>query len=233
MKGVRMRVNKNRAKSKKAFTLAEVLITLAIIGVVAALTVPTVIRNYQERQTISALKKAYAQLSQAFNMATIENGAISTWSLENCDTVLDIMQPYLKITKKCAKGSGCISDSYKALNGKDTTALNSHCRGRLADGTSFTIYTHDGIKNCETNNYCGEIGIDLNGNKAPNQIGKDFFLFFITKNGVRPMGAPDTVSRQLATNCKMSNQDIYTGYACTAWVIAKSNMDYLRRDVSW
>jgi hypothetical protein len=47
------------------------------------------------------------------------------------------------------------------------------------------------------------------------------------------MGAPDTVSRQLANNCKMSNQDIYAGYACTAWVIAKDNMDYLKKDVSW
>ncbi len=216
-----------------AFTLAEVLITLAIIGVVAALTIPTVIRNYQERQTVTALKRAYAQLSQAFNMATVENGAISTWSLENCSTVLDIVGPYLKITKKCGTNSGCISDSYKTLNGKDTNALNSHCKGRLADGTFFTIYTSESLKNCEINNYCGEFGIDLNGNKAPNQIGKDFFLFFITKNGVKPMGTPDTVSRQLATNCKMSNQDNYAGYACTAWVIAKGNMDYLRQDVSW
>jgi prepilin-type N-terminal cleavage/methylation domain-containing protein len=99
-----MKKSNIKIKNFVAFTLAEVLITLAIIGVVAALTVPTVIRNYQERQTVAALKKAYAHLSQAFNMATIEKGAISTWSLENCDTVLDIIEPYLKITKKMRKG---------------------------------------------------------------------------------------------------------------------------------
>jgi prepilin-type N-terminal cleavage/methylation domain-containing protein len=43
---------------KKAFTLAEVLITLAIIGVVAALTIPTVVRNYQKTQTVTQLKKS-------------------------------------------------------------------------------------------------------------------------------------------------------------------------------
>ena len=50
---------------KKGFTLAEVLITLGIIGVVAAMTMPTLINNINNKQNIAALKKAYSLISQA------------------------------------------------------------------------------------------------------------------------------------------------------------------------
>ena len=62
-----------------AFTLAEVLITLGIIGVVAAMTIPTLIANYQEKQTVSRLTKAYATISNAYQMAKVENGDFSSW----------------------------------------------------------------------------------------------------------------------------------------------------------
>lgn len=68
-------------KKITAFTLAEVLITLAIIGVVAALTIPTVVQNYQKTQTATRLKKAYATINQAIQMANVDNGPISTWNL--------------------------------------------------------------------------------------------------------------------------------------------------------
>ncbi len=53
-------------KNYSGFTLAEVLITLGIIGVVAALTMPSVINNYKEKETIAKLKKTYSVLSQAY-----------------------------------------------------------------------------------------------------------------------------------------------------------------------
>ena len=49
---------------KKAFTLAEVLITLGIIGIVAAMTLPTLIGKYQKKQTVTQLKKSYTEISQ-------------------------------------------------------------------------------------------------------------------------------------------------------------------------
>ena len=52
-------------RKRPAFTLAEVLITLGIIGVVAAMTMPSVITNYQKKQTAAQLKKAYSIVSQA------------------------------------------------------------------------------------------------------------------------------------------------------------------------
>ena len=51
---------------KKGFTIAEVLITIGIIGIVAAMTIPGLIKNYQERQFKTAYKKAYSEISQIF-----------------------------------------------------------------------------------------------------------------------------------------------------------------------
>ena len=64
---------------RAAFTLAEVLITLGIIGVVAAMTIPTLIANYQEKQTVSRLTKAYATISNAYQMARTEYGDLYAW----------------------------------------------------------------------------------------------------------------------------------------------------------
>lgn len=62
---------------KKGFTLAEVLITLGIIGVVAAMTMPTLINNINNKQNIAALKKAYSLISQAGVDVIRENGSLA------------------------------------------------------------------------------------------------------------------------------------------------------------
>jgi len=65
---------------KNAFTLAEVLITLGIIGVVAALTMPSLITNYQKKQTVVRLQKAYSALSQAVKLSQAQNGDVQDWN---------------------------------------------------------------------------------------------------------------------------------------------------------
>ncbi len=59
---------------KKAFTMAEVLITLGIIGIVAAMTFPQLIKNYQAKVYETAFKKAYSNLSKAYLMTQQELG---------------------------------------------------------------------------------------------------------------------------------------------------------------
>ena len=71
---------------KKAFTLAEVLITLGIIGVIAALTLPGLIQGYRKKVTETALKKAYTQLYQALEQAQTDNGEAINWNWEDYQT---------------------------------------------------------------------------------------------------------------------------------------------------
>ena len=78
---------------RKGFTLAEVLITLGIIGVVAALTLPQVVTNYEKKATEVRLKKDYSTLANALKMAEAEHGPIETWADEN-DNMDNIYQEY-------------------------------------------------------------------------------------------------------------------------------------------
>ncbi len=234
---------------KKGFTLAEVLITLAIIGIVAALTVPTVIRNYQERQTVTALKKFYTEISQAYARAQVGNATPDTWNWgagadgTSADKIIDILAPYLKITKRCGNAGGCFSpDTYKTLNKNISwhgPNFGQYASAQFANGLAFWIYTQG--SGCTTNrgstkglgSICGHIGVDLNGYKKPNQLGHDTFYFYLTKYNIIPMGTKDETMYTISNYCKISTQTDNNGFACTAWVIQKGNMDYLKQDVNW
>lgn len=65
-----------------AFTLAEVLITLGIIGVVAAMTLPALVQNYKEQETVTRVKKFYSVFSQAYAQAILDNGTIDNWGFQ-------------------------------------------------------------------------------------------------------------------------------------------------------
>ena len=93
-------------KTKSAFTLAEVLITLIIIGIVAALTIPTAINHYRKQQTASKLKKFYSTFGQAISRSVTDNGYYSTCDLtgsEDSQRTIDFVNkyvfPYLQIVK--------------------------------------------------------------------------------------------------------------------------------------
>lgn len=62
--------------SKKGFTLAEVLVTLGVIGVVSAITMPILIQNHQKHVTENKLKHFYSMINQALKMGTLENGEV-------------------------------------------------------------------------------------------------------------------------------------------------------------
>lgn len=231
---------------KKGFTLAEVLITLGIIGVVAALTIPTLMQNADERATITALKKAYSTMSNAFTLAVQEDGTPDTWGLgaagSNTPAILDKLKPYLKVDKDCTDGSqGCWPAGlvYRVLNGNasvyDDLALP---KLRLVDGTLIIGWV--GNAGCTDNygnspalqNGCGSYWLDINGNKKPNQWGRDVFAFFLTKKGLTPIGSSQDSGTLFSTRCR--DKDTQSGDACAAWVIYNDNMDYLHcNNLAW
>ncbi len=147
----------DKMKKPAAFTLAEVLITLAIIGVVAALTIPTVITNYQKKMYVTQLKKSYNNLSNAFRTIMANDGVTelsetTLWSKIPSDYFFlgDMLQPknaefkneFLKNFKVVAAySSGSFPEEYKPkykhLNGTDRSSLSSAIY--LADGTLLDI----------------------------------------------------------------------------------------------
>lgn len=220
---------------KFGFTLAEVLITLAIIGVVAALTMPSLIGHYKEKQMITALKKTYSQLSQAIQMSQAENPG--DYSPEN-------VVKYLKSAKMCSgDDKSCTLNKYKYLNGSNQPnwgALDiwQPDYAQLTDGTiiRFAVTTPNcnGVRGTSEalKHFCGDISVDINGNKGPNIMGQDVFFFNITTLGLIPFGTKEETSYPFENACK--NKENASGLGCAAWVLQNENFDYLRcNDLSW
>ena len=238
---------------KIAFTLAEVLITLGIIGVVAAMTMPSLITNYRVKETVSKLKKVNTIFNNAFLQAKEENGEISDWGLSNStldtdtddgsiansnygrDKFLEILSKHLKTISMC-KYSDNSCEVYRPTNLQGDIDNSDSYSNRLvlADGT---IIGHVYLNNtaCNTNwgsgalsQSCGSFKVDLNGSKKPNMYGKDIFQFDITANGIVPSGiATDISGNNFEESCIKSDSRM-NGVGCTGWVIYNENMDYLK-----
>ena len=223
---------------KAAFTLAEVLITLGIIGVVAAMTMPSLIQNYQEKATVTKLKKCYSLVSQAYVSILNDEGGSDTLQAGDDLEMMEKFGKYLKYQKTCGRNKGCFPNvTYKSVTGNgynkwedDTT---DRSRAILTDGT-LIMFNKSAMWGGNEGNYLyAQIYVDINGFKGPNQLGKDFFYFYISPEKIVPAGAKaleeKNEDQKFTKNCIQQN-----GYACAAWVIYNENMDYLHcKDLSW
>ena len=177
---------------KIAFTLAEVLVTLGIIGVVSAMTVPTLMQNYQRQSYVTQLHKVYNELTQAFLQFKNDRNAI--WLSEaghvRHQDMMPFMKQYFKVVQDCGKTSTpCFASSYKNLSGSTfeltTKDEDATYYGVLASGASFGIKS-DGIDTGTnyTDDFLYRIAIDVNGQKGPNIYGRDLFILYIFSDGV-------------------------------------------------
>ena len=167
---------------KNGFTLAEILITIGIIGVVSAMTIPTLVTNYQKKQTAQRLKKSYAELQQAIKLSEAENDDVSGWNYsQDGDKFFDqYIAPYMKGIIK--KDNINLKDTYKTLSDKNPSLW-------VVTQTSKTYTFLNGIslsiaKPLLTPTTTGfDILIDINGvANSPNKFGKDTFVAIISKN---------------------------------------------------
>ncbi len=219
-----------------AFTLAEVLITLAVIGIVAAMTIPTLINKYQEKVTVTKVKKMYSTLNQAVKLAEVDNGPVATWNLPGytnggSQMFYSYLKPYLRVTKECVydNSANCLDTKAKFtyLNGEAWTGFsdtatgygsNRYVRIILADGSLVWFRVPPSDKDWCTHPDGGDGGTpicaifwyDINGNyRPPNSLGKDIFSFYLTSKGITP-------------------HEIYNaeGWGCSKWILEHDNMDY-------
>ena len=219
-------------KKKFAFTLAEVLITLGIIGIVAAMTIPTLMQKYYEKQTVTKLKETYSILSQALKLCGEENGYPEEWGItgrnkESTAIVAEKIMPFLKISLDCGmnmeKSDRCFPEISKKLNGQDTPVPNdTKYFVSLLNGTSL------GIESAEI-----QVGIylyflvDTNGVAPPNTWGKDIFEFSYRQDiGLVPSGHPDIGGNSYKEFCYDEADD---GWGCAYYVINFGDMAYLHR----
>ena len=176
----------------KAFTLVEVLITLGVIGIVAALTIPSLISSTNDAQTVAKLKKFYATMTNATDAikydcgGSVENCLSTITNNSTCDNELGALYAAkLNILKSCGTSTGCFAnEQYKRLLGGGVGVnLDTYTGGPkyiLADGISFQI-------SCYNSTYF-YFWTDVNGAKPPNQYGRDlfFFSYYYDTKTIRP-----------------------------------------------
>lgn len=223
-----------------AFTLAEVLITLGIIGVVAAMTIPTLMQNMGNNQFEAGFRKVLSTFSNAINLIKIDNGGtlISTYS--STDNALDGICNIMKCTKKCYTSDDrtqCFHNGtdWYTLDGRqgwqDYSTLTNNASAILIDGTTFDISWKP---SCNGNNgtlttICGNLAVDVNGFKKPNKMGRDIFELFIEQNKVIPNGVMST-SADYATNPLLcdpsSSSQTYNGCNCGGRILSEGGLKY-------
>ena len=212
---------------KTAFTLAEVLITLGIIGVVAAMTIPSIVEGYRKQETVSRIKKTYSVLNQALLSAENENEKYIYWdppSILGRDAYWErYWVPYLKHIKICTTAQSCGYSSTSPWvyldNSRVEVAFGDDDILRQAfyfpDGT-FVLIGYDVPFVDDPTNYEQYIWIDINGFKPPNKMGKDFFRFVITtKTGRIDLDGIGASVESINNNCKVGSN----GTTCAAKIM--------------
>lgn len=181
---------------KKGFTLAEVLIALGIVGIVAVLTIPGIMRDYKNRSYVALLQETHSQLSNATQAAMADelsdnfyetkSGAVTSctnFSKGDCQKGMAyFLSTYMDPVKyNCGRGSdlcvaGAAVDSYKTLSGANAGGvIDSDC-----------VLTAKGAAVCawfNPYNSTASLWVDVNGKEPPNVVGRDVFSMDIKTDG--------------------------------------------------
>ena len=237
---------------RAAFTLAEVLITLGIIGIVAALTLPSVIAKYQKEQTVVQLKKAYSTLDNAARLSTVYNGEMQTWDSNLFNTnIKEYVATYYLPYINGEKNTNWVDKNYVIhnLNGRTLMDFQSQARTTMVKTVNSQMFIFS-----QTQIGQGYLWIfaDINGTKGPNRIGRDVFVFdgrnyatgdkyYIKFWGQAPWWGReelvgDNISEDLQNSggygCSKENKyGLYAGYYCGALIMLDGWQ--IKQDYPW
>ncbi len=222
-------------KNLKGFTLAEVLITLGIIGVVSAMTIPALINNVRAVKLRSQFNKAYSEVQQAFKLMA-DNESVSPNDYNRGDTARTDNYFYKRFIKYFKSGIDCGANSigvdknlpcfyttngdnrpYKALGGISNASNTYFDDGQigLIDGALVLLENAHGRL---------WISIDINGyNNPPNQWGIDLFTFEVTDDGLLPMGNAKTSYKDKDKYCDSTKYDSMNGITCAEKAVKDLN----------
>ena len=215
------------AKAKLGFTLAEILITLGVIGVVAAITIPNLIANNKAKKLRSQYLKSYSTVQQVFKLMEADDVSTDPNSYDRNEGIMfyktfknylvGATDCYLKTSSPCYNFH---SEKYKNLNGTAAVWKYYFDDGQIAlqDGTLLLFEqpaAHPRIW----------IFVDLNGvSEPPNRLGYDLFLFYFADGELKAMGDNGTPYTNDTVYCSLSNATSLNGASCAHR--AKTESDY-------
>jgi len=183
-----------------AFTLAEVLITLLIIGIVASMVIPNLINDTNDAELKVAGKKVYSTLCDAARMVRTDRGGTIAPGFTSQDNFKNTFIPYLNIAKNCPDNQylGNCWNSIGGYCGDYGGTCDSgifQFAGWWAGNAALTLNNgscimfewsstwHNNCNGTDGAGVCGRIYVDVNCQKGPNTVNKDIFLFRLNQNG--------------------------------------------------
>ncbi|OGI03486.1 MAG: hypothetical protein A2Y25_10865 [Candidatus Melainabacteria bacterium GWF2_37_15] len=221
------------------FSLAEVLLVIIILGVVASETIPVLVTNFQNKTLRTAWKKQYTVLAQAHKLLMLSYDSTNMSNLPICVTSSCMAQAYihrsgLKIYRDCgytndAQASGCLSDKWYGYEGNVIDDIAGFTSGGIIlwfmDGSTINVSGYNEACNDISLGagmpFCARLIVDVNGPKAPNKLGLDIYFIFVTKDGIKPSGSTDWLGT--VSPCSTVDDGGYAnGYACSAEVLKGS-----------
>ena len=234
---------------RAAFTLAEILITLGVIGVVAALTLPSLITKYQEKQLVTSYLRVYSLLENAYRHVQAEYGTFENWSGAvitinggdgKPDTSLSqrknlyeyMIKPYIQVNEAFLPAdwnwdgkTNCWPKSSSNLGGEP---YSSNYNGELTHKPAVSLKSGECIVLAYAN---GDFVVDLNSKKGPNVLGKDQFVFNfdpLKPERIKP-GFYQRWWTDISEYCNASKgvNSWHNGISCGFWIVRHHNMDYL------
>lgn len=209
------------------FTLAEVLITLGIIGVVAAMTIPTLVGNYKYMVLQNQFKAAYSDLNQAAKLFQLHHDiTVSEYYAAGnspANTLKEFSKEYTAVlstsdrkydsTDEDGNTIGASIFNWVSITGEQKSAPPCDVSGYFWDIKGRPIIFDDRPKSGENG---PKVCIDINGEKGPNRYGVDYFVFMFTTDGyVIPWGQEhknNPECSELANNCTLSDPKNYCIY---------------------
>lgn len=214
------------------FTLAETLITLSIIAVIAAITIPNIINTYKAHKFRNKFLKTYSILQQTFNQMEADGVSLDPTSYPTRKFYPIFMQ-YFKAPYDCGFKDGvepttlCFSRGsaikYKSFDGNSNVSVDWLDDGQfiLQDGTAFLFENYDAYKQIW-------ISVDLNGfNNPPNRWGYDLFTFEFLNKELKPMGNPKTHYPNQNQLCNPKGSGSLNGITCAN--LALNDPDYFKK----
>lgn len=221
-------VNLLPTKARFGFTLAEVLITLGIIGVVAAMTIPNLIANYKAHQLSSRFLESYSIIQQVFKQMEADDISLLPTDYSTGSYYKTFMK-YLQAPTDCGLGGniGLIAGNKKSKPCFNSNAGNTDVPYKTLDGKTNAwsplfddgqIALQNGSLLLFENNIIEQrvyVSVDLNGyNNKPNRWGYDLFTFQLKDGELKTMGAKGTDYPDVDSYCNKSDGNNRNGIAC-------------------
>lgn len=203
----------------KAFTMAEVLMVLGIIGVVAAITIPNLKDSADEQVYVAKAGKVYSEMETAFSRASMKYGNVNDWSNIADNTIGTAigskMAKYLDGTV-CGVGANtkCWKNDSSSINAANTAIVNAAYKIALKDGATIAFFNNVAVANFS---YL-QVLLDLDGSgKGADTLGIDQFYMYILSNSTINDGS-----------YKVEVNDEPDSFSYLAWVLKYGNEDYMR-----